>query len=213
MSQTPAPTPAPANPPTAPAPQPAAPERKSSAGKLLLYVTGGLFIAWMAWLSYTALTKTRDPIVSRAQAAAATVPVVAEITTADADRQLVVERPGGIQGKLTAPLKEQVGKPAVIVKVVELIQPNNGPPVGSEIAVSNLPTATGFTGPGQYLLLLNRDGEATVNAQGSPPRDAYLLAGQQRSPGADLGGVGSPMIYRWGPDVRAQTQRLFSAKD
>jgi hypothetical protein len=184
----------------------------SSGGRLRLFVAGALFIGWIAWLSVTALTKPRAPIVSRAQAAAASVPVVAEVTAADADRELMVLRPGGLAGQFKVPLKQPAGKPAVVVAVIEWFKPDGAATLSGEIAVLNLPASTGYAGPGQYLLLLNRDGEAEVETPGGS-RPAYTIAGQQRSPGADLDGVGPPMIYRWGEGVRAQVKQMFPAKD
>lgn len=40
------------------------------------------FLAWLGYLGYAALTKSRDPIVSHAQAAAAKVAVVADVPAA-----------------------------------------------------------------------------------------------------------------------------------
>jgi hypothetical protein len=82
-------------PPSAPnTTAPAAPARHPVLGKVLLVVSAALFVGWIAWLSYTALTKSRAPIVSRAQAAAATVPVRAKLTTGVQDRAVKLKRPG-----------------------------------------------------------------------------------------------------------------------
>jgi len=75
------------------------------------------------------------------------------------------------------------------VTVIETFS-KDGPAKGPKIDVENLPRASGFTGPGQYLLLLT-----------DPP---FTIVGQQRSPGNDLSGVGPPLIYRWSDDVRKQ---------
>lgn len=201
---------------TLPTPQPnptptPAPAIGPVSGKVLLGVAAALFIGWMGWLGYTALTKSHAPTVSRAQAAAATVPVRAELSTGVADRESFHRRTGTIGGEMTTVLKAQADKPAFIVKVVEQLHPN-GPVAGTEIGVTNLPACSGYTGPGEYLLLLNRDDEASID--GKP---AYALVGQQRSPGADLEGVGPPRIYPWtertGGDLRQQVKRLFPAKD
>ncbi len=121
---------APAPPPANPAPVPQAPEaRPGPASRAFLVVSAVLFFGWLAWLSLTALTKSREPIVSRVQAAVATVPVVAEV---DADDK---------------------GAPVASVKVVEALGPK-GPAKDAPLAVGNLPAARGFTGKGKYLLLL-----------------------------------------------------------
>jgi hypothetical protein len=197
MSETPTPAP---NPP-APAPDGIA----TSARKPLLIVTSLLLLGWFAWLSITALTKSREPIVSRAQASAARVPVVAEVTTEPAEREVKMLR-GGVQGHNVLLLKSQADKPAFVVTVKEKLVPN-GPDVGTKIGVTNLPVSSGYEGPGDYLLLLDADDSAILDGQ-----PAYFLQGQQRSPGADLESVGAPMIYKWGPDVRAQVKRLYPEK-
>lgn len=51
--------------------------------KLRLVLAAAAFLGWLGWLGYAALTKSRDPIVSRAQAAAATCAIVAEVTALD----------------------------------------------------------------------------------------------------------------------------------
>ncbi len=79
-----------------------------------------------------------------------------------------------------------------------------GPKPGP-ILVPNLPNAIGFAGTGEYLLLLVPE----VSLDGT---DTYRVTGQQRSPGADLDGVGPPKIYAWSADVEAQARRLFPAK-
>lgn len=137
--------------------------------RIRLIVAAILFIAWLSYLGYAALTKDRGAVISRAQAAAARYYVVAEVI-------------GGPDGK-----------PEKQVKVLESLS-NDGPAKESKIEVENLPRASGFTGTGQYLLLLT---EAPFN-----------VVGQQRSPGNDLSGVGPPLIYRWSDDVRKQYETM-----
>jgi hypothetical protein len=127
-------------------------------------------ISWLLYLGYAALTKSRGPILSQAQIAAASHAIVAEVR-AGPD-----------------------GKPEKRVKVDETLSPGKGPKKGTEIEIENLYGAHGFTGPGQYLLLLTDS--------------ANLIVGQQRSPGNDLGGAGPPLIYRWSDDVRKQYERI-----
>ena len=140
------------------------------------------------------------------QTAAASVVVVAELKTGKEDEESKFMRTGGIQGQNVTPLHARAGKPAFIVTVTESLLPN-GPAKGTTIGVWNLPICAGYSEPGEYLLLLNKDEGATLD--GKP---AYALVGQQRSPGENLEGVGAPMIYRWGPDVRAQIEKLLQAK-
>jgi hypothetical protein len=91
-----------------------------------------LFLGWMSYLGYAALTKSRSPIVSHAQAAAATLAVVAEVET------------------------DQDGKPSTQAKVVESLTAN-GPVPGTVLFVPKLSEVRGFNGTGQYLLLLESD--------------------------------------------------------
>jgi hypothetical protein len=137
-----------------------------------LIVAAALFVGWLSYLGYAALKKDRGPVISRAQAAAAGYAVVAVIESSED------------------------GKPLKKVKVHELLS-TKGPDAGSEIEVENLPAASdksGFTGPGEYLLLLT-----------GPP---YYVVGQQRSPGNDLSGVGPPLVYRFSENVRKQFEKL-----
>ena len=202
MSDTP-PAPAPnTNTTAAPAPNPVpVAARHSVGGKVVLAVAAALFIGWLGWLGYTALTKSREPVVSRAQAAAAGVPVRAKLEMAEPDRESLLLRHTP-NGRVVTPLKGQADKPAFVVEVVEKLHAN-GPAAGTKIGVTNLPACAGYTGPGEYLLLLNPDGDATLDG-----RPAYTLVGQQRSPGAEPDGA-PPMIYKWGDDVGKQVQRLY----
>jgi hypothetical protein len=95
------------------------------------------------------------------------------------------------------------GRPAPRAEVLAKLTAS-GPPAGP-ILVPNLPNASGFAGTGEYLLLLS----PAVSLDGA---DTYRLTGQQRSPGADLDGVGPPKIYEWSADVEAQVRRLFPAQ-
>src|SRR5437660_6465368 len=61
-------------------------------GRVRLAVAGVLLVGWLGWLSVTALTKSRAPIVSHAQAAVAKYQLVAEVE---------YEPGGGPTGKAT----------------------------------------------------------------------------------------------------------------
>jgi hypothetical protein len=200
MSSTP---PAPDPNPTPAAKPTSTPATGPVGGKVFLGVATALFVGWMSWLSYTALTKSQAPTVSHAQAAAASIPVKAELFAGVAEKESFHRRLSPLGGEITTVLKAQADKPAFVVTVKEQLTPN-GPTKGSQIAVSNLPACSGYTGEGEYLLLLNRDDEATIDGKPS-----YTIVGQQRSPGADLEGVGPPRIYRWSDDVGKQVQRLY----
>lgn len=145
-----------------------------------LAVAAALFVGWLGWLSYAALSKSRGPVVSRAQAAALAgdakgVAVVAEVSAGDE------------------------GKPAAKAKVVKSLTAG-GPAAGTEIDVLTLPEAAGYDVPGQYLLLLTPE-------RGG---DLYSVARLPASPGYEsLSGAGKPTIYRWSPEVEAQAAKLF----
>lgn len=100
--------------------------------RMRLFVALSLFIGWLSYLGYAALTKSHSPIVSHAQAAAADIAVVAEVE------------------------KGEDGKPSMSAKVVKNLSPN-GPRPDTVLFVANLPDVRGFEGPGQYLLLLFPD--------------------------------------------------------
>jgi hypothetical protein len=169
----------------------------------LLAIAAVLFVGWMGWLGYTALTKSRAPTVSHAQAAAASVAVRAELSTGVADREVPHRWADPRGGGVTGVLKEQADKPSLIVKVVEPLSPN-APVAGTEIGVTNLTSCNGYNGPGEYLLLLNPENNATID--GKP---AYILVGPQRSPGAEVQGAGPPQIYPWSADVGKQVKQLY----
>jgi hypothetical protein len=149
-----------------------------------LAIAAAVFLGWLGWLGYAALSKSRAPVVSRAQASATTHPVVAEVQY------------GG------------EGKPGTRVKVVQSLT-EKGPAADTELFVPNLTGAAGYVGPGQDLLLLMPDPQIVKFAVEGRELPAYAVVGQQRSPGFDLAGVGPPLIYRWSPDVEAQALALF----
>jgi hypothetical protein len=192
-SQTPPPAAVPAQPQV---PSASAARFRFTAGHLWLLVTAVLFIGWLSWLGFLALTKSSAPLVSHAQAAAATRAVRAKLTTGDD------------------------GRPRDDVTVVECLAirtTNDQPPLlkelapNSQITVTNLPSCAGYSGEGEYLLLLGRDARDGPAVEGRP---VYYVVGQQRSPGADLANIGPPMIYRWSDetagDLQRQVKRLFS---
>lgn len=155
--------------------------------RMRLVVAIVLFVGWLGFLGYAALTKNRGPVVSHAQAAAATVAVVAEVEA------------------------DQEGKPVMRTKVVESLVPD-GPQPGTEILVMNLPEVRGFEGAGQYLLLLRPDSFFPPNMGGAQEASPFVVVGQLRSPGNDLTGVGKPAIYRWSEEVRKQYEVLHPKK-
>lgn len=150
-----------------------------------LILAAAAFLGWMAYLGYAAAVKSHAPIVSHAQAAAARVWVVAEVM------------PGAD------------GKASPVATVAEVLS-EGAPAAGTELFVSNLPEAK-FGGSGQYLLLLVPDPAIKMPRADGPPRPAFQVVEQQRSPGSELAGAGTPLIYPWTDDVRKQAERLLPA--
>ena len=140
-----------------------------SGAKLRLILAGLMFFGWLSYLGYAALSKSRAPVVSRAQAAGAQVALVASLSGDD----------GPVKAVMTEPVSD------------------GGPPVGTPLDIVNLDNVDGWSGAGEYLLLLEKQG------------DRFRVVGQQRSPGYDIGGVGKAHIYRWSDDVRAQAKKLI----
>lgn len=152
-----------------------------------LILAAVLFIGWLSYLGYTALTKNRSPVISRIQAAAAKYAVVAEVS-------------------VTAQ-----GKPDPKIKVDESLGPAQLP-AGSNQFVTNIADASGFEGPGQYLLFLTEDpSHDRIETDGAKTRPLTIV-GQQRSPGNDLTGVGPPKVYRWTDGVRRQFESMPKAE-
>jgi hypothetical protein len=155
---------------------------------MMVVAAAALFIGWLLFLSYAALMKPSGPVnsqvVSRAQAAAASTPLAAELVVGPD------------------------GNPAPEVKVIE---PYNGaaPAAGTELYVLNLSEAKGFEGPGQYLLLLNPDlGGRPIPVNGKDLR-TYSVVGSLRSPGYEVPGNARPVIYKLNDTVKAQIRKLY----
>jgi hypothetical protein len=137
--------------------------------KLRLAAAAVLFVGWLGWLGYAAVSRDRRPPVSRAQAAAAQVAVVASLA--------------GDDGPKTATVTEPLSPGA--------------PGVGTTLDVPNLKDVVGYSGQGEYLLLLERQG------------DRYWVVGKQRSPGYESISENKAHVYRWSDDVKAQAKKLL----
>jgi hypothetical protein len=144
-----------------------------------LLLTAVVFIGWLSYLGYAALSKNRGPVISRAQAAAAKYAIVADVS-------------GTPQGQADQYLT-----------VVESLGANSLP-AGTRQFVTNIADAGGFEGPGQYLLLLAEDPSLLMIGDEGAKLRPLSIVGQQRSPGNDLTGVGPPKIYRWTEETRKQ---------
>jgi hypothetical protein len=148
-----------------------------------LILAAVLFIGWLSYLGYAALVKNRGPVISRAQAAAATHAIVAEV------------KPG------------PDGKPQHRVTVSEVLR-GDGVNPSRDLFISNLANVQGFDGPGEYLLLLVADPRAQDHKLNADQLLTFAVMGQQRSPGHDIAGVGPPLVYRATDDVRNQFAKM-----
>src|SRR5437868_14387896 len=92
----------------------------------------GLFVAWMGWLGYLALTARHPLVLSRPQFLVSSLDVIAQIKDKD-DTQIVVRE---VHWPNTADLKKEL--------------------VGKKISIVNLQDAKGWNGPGEYILALVR---------------------------------------------------------
>jgi hypothetical protein len=131
------------------------------------------FLAWLGWLA-VAVAQKGDPVLSRAQLVNATHVAYAEVSVG----------PDGL--------------PLPAAKVTEAVRGE----LPAEVTVTNLPTAlpsgaSGFPGPGVYLLMLKRDGEK------------YSVAGLPRSPGYEAADPERPVIYAATAATQAQLAKLL----
>jgi hypothetical protein len=154
-----------------------------TSGRVRLFVIAVVFIGWLSYLGYAALVKNRGPVISRAQAAAATHKIVADV------------KPG------------PDGKPQHRVTVVKVLD-GDGVTPNTDLFISNLANVQGFDGSGHYLLLLVADPRAQDHKLNTDQLPAFAVMGQQRSPGNDLAGVGPPLVYRWTDEVRKQFEKM-----
>lgn len=128
-----------------------------TAARWRLYIAFGLFVVWVGWLGYQALTHGRFPVISRAQLLVSQVDVIG-VVSAQAD-----------------------GKPDATVEVQSIHWPADGGGLkpSEKIQIVNLPDATGFRGPGTYIIPLVREqkpGEFRV--AGLPPSPGFVTGGQ-----------------------------------
>jgi hypothetical protein len=148
--------------------------------RILLVVTAALFAGWIGWLAHLALTEGRVPltdqkpdILSRAQFLVSETDVIAHVDT--------LEQP-------------------ITVEEVHFDKSKKGEDlVGKSLEVLDLARATGWTGPGSYILPL-------VPIKGN----RYRVAGVPRSPGYPGGQTapGSARIYPLTADSREQLDHI-----
>jgi len=148
--------------------------------RILMLVSGTLFVGWLCWLGYLAATKTNPVIVSRSQVMASTHFVVA-----------------------TVAIDPQTGQPEREVTIVDDLRPLGDSLKGQKIRVENIKNGRiaggqGFDDKTRYLLPL------------STTPSGYVLTPQPRSPGQEVMGEGvRPWAYVWdAPGVQQQFDEL-----
>jgi len=144
--------------------------------RILLIAATVVFVGWLAWLAVAMAQKGKSPVVSRAQLTASTHLIVVDVQVGDD------------------------GLPKPLAKVIRVVR-GEGVEKDSVIEVINLPSAmppgaSGFPGPGEYLLPVVGDGKT------------FRIAGMPRSPGYEPTSPVRPTIYHWGPDTEAQLRGL-----
>jgi hypothetical protein len=169
-------------PKTAPQAPPARPQTHRAAQRLRLVLAAGLFLAWMSWLAYLALTTTQPVVLSRPQFLVADLVVIAEVGEMDGD-------------------------PDPHVKIVRVAWPRKDKDrEGKSIEVSHLSSLgreQGWQGPGRYILALQRTGSAKENR--------YLVAQIPHSPGYPRGGKPPPTpIYSATSEAVEQLEEIES---
>lgn len=147
-----------------------------SRSRILLIAATVAFLAWLGWLAVAVAQKGKSPVISRAQLTAATHLLVVEVSVGDD------------------------GLPKSEAKVTRVLR-GEGLPAGTTIEIANLPSAlppgaSGFPGPGEYLIPVVAD-VATVRVAGLP-----------RSPGYEPTTPVRPAVYVWNAATEAQLRGL-----
>ena len=150
--------------------------------RLRLVVMAVLFVGWLTWLGYAVARKGTVQPVSRAQLAAATYLVVADVRTG-ADGQ--PEPKAAVRQVLEAPAG---AAPADEIEVERLPAAVTPLPVAGE---SRTPPA------GEYLLPLVKT-----------ERGTYRIAGLPASPGYPASTPDRPRIYPWTAGVQTQLRTI-----
>jgi len=115
--------------------------------KRLAILAAGLFLAWIGWLAYLAITAARPVVLSRPQFLVSDLDVIAQVE----------ETKTGANDEAT---------------VKEVYWPLQDRPVmrDQKIVVTNLGACTGWQGPGRYILALHHGTEGNeVVAPGKSP--------------------------------------------
>jgi hypothetical protein len=144
----------------------------------LFLLFAGLFVVWIGWLAYLAITSTRPIVLSRPQFLVSKLDIIAEV---HADNS----------------------KPDPKVDVREVHWPPKGMEqlVGRKITVGNLAQCDGWTGPGLYILPLATETPEPKNGS------EYEVAKIPPSPGFSPA-KSPPRIYPKTPETLRQLNEI-----
>jgi hypothetical protein len=123
-----------------------------------LWLSSGLFVAWLGWLLFLVLTTSRPIVLSRPQFLVSSHDIIAELTDAD-------------------------GKPSEVVLVQEVHWPKGEAGqklLGDKLTVANLPETEGFVGVGVYILPLTKDSKGQFVVAPLPPSPGFDAVGRPR---------------------------------
>jgi hypothetical protein len=145
-------------------------------------LTAGLFLAWIGWLAYLAITATRPVVLSRPQFLVSNLDVTAliEESKAGSNREVAIEQ-------------------------VYWSHEGIAIPRGQKIVITNLETCNGWQGPGLYILPLHHgpEGDQVVapgKSPGFPPASPEFPSASR------------PRIYPVTPETLRQLESIEAAK-
>jgi hypothetical protein len=122
--------------------------------RVRLLVAAGLFLAWLGWLAYLAITASNPVVLSRPQLLVANLHVVATVS-------------GGDRPDAVVTIRKVDGPAADPQKVKE----------GSRLTITNLPLVRsehqGWRGPGEYILALSTKPDGTCEVTPTPSSPGY----------------------------------------
>jgi hypothetical protein len=149
------------------------------AARLRLSLAAGLFMVWIGWLAYLAVTAGTSPV----------------------DRKLpvVLSRPQFLVSTLDviAQVNEEDSRPAARVRIVQVHWPPSArEKAKDDITVIDLARCSGWEGPGEYILPLEESGAD------------YQVTPIPRSPGYTASGLSPPRIYRSTPETMRQLEAI-----
>lgn len=157
--------------------------------RVRFYIPLAIFVAWMGWLAFLAVTQTNKEIVSRSQVIKARAAVVVELTP----EQIKENTPVSIQQIVWGDLSG--------IEVEKSIRIEN-------LKKAKLPNGKDLTKPTKVLLLLTTTGEAGKYELAVAPRSPNLGPPPKDSKTLEYVWEGNPPIYTWSPEIEKQVVAL-----